>query len=52
MTSRQKAGLLIVLAGIYLLVLNVFPDFTRYLRTISWPMILIILGMYLVFFKK
>jgi hypothetical protein len=52
MTSRQKAGILFVLAGSYLLVLNIFPNITQYLRSISWPLILIILGAYLVFFKK
>lgn len=53
MTSRQKAGLLIILVGIYLLVLNFFPNLGQYLRNIiSWPLILILLGSYLVFSKK
>ena len=53
MTSRQKAGLLFVLAGIYLFILNFFPNLGQYLRNIiSWPMVLIILGAYLVFSKK
>ena len=53
MTSRQKAGLLFVLAGVYLLILNFFPNLGQYLRNIiSWPMLLIILGTYLVFSKK
>jgi uncharacterized integral membrane protein len=53
MTSRQKAGLLFVLAGVYLLILNAFPNLGQYLRNIlSWPLILIILGTYLVFSKK
>jgi uncharacterized integral membrane protein len=53
MTSRQKAGLLFILAGGYLLLLNLFPNLGQYLRNIiSWPLILIILGAYLVFSKK
>jgi hypothetical protein len=53
MTSRQKAGLFIVLVGIYLLVLNIYPNLGQYLRNIlSWPVILILLGSYLVFSKK
>jgi drug/metabolite transporter (DMT)-like permease len=53
MTSKQKAGLLIILVGVYLLVLNFFPDLQQYLRNIiSWPLILILFGSYLVFSKK
>ncbi len=53
MTSRQKAGILFVILGIYLLILNVFPSIGQYVRDVlSWPVILIILGAYLVFSRK
>ncbi len=53
MTSRQKAGLLFVIFGVYLLILNVYPNIGQYLRDIlSWPVILIVIGAYLVFSRK
>lgn len=53
MTSRQRLGLILVVVGTFLLLNNMFPHFIReIIQVISFPVILVIIGLYLLLFKK
>jgi hypothetical protein len=53
MTSRQRTGLVLVVLGGFLFINNMYPDIFKEIRhLISFPVILMAIGAYLLFFRK
>jgi predicted membrane protein len=53
MTSRQRLGLILVILGALMFINNVYPEIFKAIAAfISFPVLLVILGLYLVLSKK
>jgi len=53
MSSKQRFGLFLIIIGALLAATQFFPRFEELLqKLIAWPLVLILLGLYLLFSKK
>jgi len=53
MTSKQKTGLVLIAIGIYLAIVNFYPQFAQLVRHyLAVPLILIFIGIYLIANKR
>jgi len=53
MTSKQRFGLFLIIIGALFAATQLFPSFEELLqKLIAWPLVLILLGLYLLFSKK
>jgi len=53
MTSKQRFGIFLIIIGTLFAATQLFPSFEELLqKLIAWPLMLILLGLYLLFSKK
>lgn len=53
MTSRQRLGLILVILGALMFINNFYPEIFKTISAyISFPVLLVILGLYLILSKK
>jgi len=53
MTSRQRLGIILVILGGFMFLNNVYPEFFKnILSFITFPVVLVVIGLYLILVKK